>query len=94
MIIGLESLDIQHTVDPYLVRGLDYYSHTVFEIIEDKNMGGNALIAGGRYNSLFEELGGTRVDCFGWAAGVDRLVGYNSKENDRVSTIAVSIYSL
>jgi len=75
----LESLGIKFRVTPTLVRGLDYYSHTVFEFIA-KNTGGvlgrqqSTVIAGGRYDGLFEKLGaGQVVPACGWAAGIERL---------------------
>ena len=67
---GLNTLQIKYVQDPWLVRGVDYYSHTCFEFIND----GRAVLAGGRYDSLSEILGGKKqYTGSGWAAGVDRL---------------------
>lgn len=67
---SLKTLKIKYVEDPWLVRGLDYYSHTCYEFIND----GRAVLAGGRYDSLAEELGAKRqIPSSGWAAGVDRL---------------------
>ena len=68
----LKELDISFTVDPYLVRGLDYYSDTTFEFTLTKN-DKFAVLAGGRYDNLINELGGGKISGVGWAAGVERL---------------------
>lgn len=57
-----------------LVRGLDYYSKTVFEVIADSLGSQNAVLGGGRYDGLVEELGGKNTPAFGWALGMDRLM--------------------
>jgi histidyl-tRNA synthetase len=70
----LDLLGVRHEVDPHLVRGLDYYVRTTFEI-EGASLGAqNALLGGGRYDGLVEELGGPRVPGFGFACGLDRIV--------------------
>ena len=70
----LEKLDIPYTIDNYLVRGLDYYSRTVFEI-QTNNLGSqNALCGGGRYDYLVEQLGGDPTPAIGFAAGLERLI--------------------
>ncbi|HEV8376515.1 MAG TPA: histidine--tRNA ligase [Candidatus Polarisedimenticolia bacterium] len=70
----LERLEVPHRVDPLLVRGLDYYMRTTFEV-EGGSLGAqNALLGGGRYDGLVEELGGSAVPAFGFACGLDRLV--------------------
>ena len=68
----LKELDISFTVDPYLVRGLDYYSDTTFEFTLTKN-DRFAVLAGGRYDNLVNELGGGKISGVGWAAGIERL---------------------
>ncbi|GLD91695.1 hypothetical protein PINS_up000228 [Pythium insidiosum] len=72
---GLAALGVEAVENPRLVRGLDYYSHTVFEFVErtDGGAGGIAVLAGGCYDGLSEMLGGAPISCIGWAAGVDRL---------------------
>jgi Histidyl-tRNA synthetase len=68
----LEGLGLPYTINPYLVRGLDYYTKTVFEIRKsDDNL---ALCGGGRYDYLVEMLGGKPTPAVGGAAGVERLV--------------------
>ena len=72
----LDDLEIDYVVDPNLVRGLDYYSHTVFEIISDdpKLGAGSTVGGGGRYNGLVEELGGPQTPGVGFAFGMERLM--------------------
>jgi len=72
----LEHLDIDYEVDSNIVRGLDYYNHTVFEIVcEMEELGSaNTLAAGGRYNHLVENLGGSSTPAVGFACGIDRLI--------------------
>ena len=70
---GLETLDIPYKTDPYLVRGLDYYVHNVFEF-KTKHLGSqDTLLAGGRYDGLVERMGGSPTPAVGWAAGIDRM---------------------
>ena len=71
----LEQLDIAYTLNPRLVRGLDYYSRTVFEWMSDE-LGAQATVcAGGRYDGLVQQLGGKRpVPAAGFALGMERLV--------------------
>ncbi len=71
---GLMALEIPFQLNPRLVRGLDYYSHTAFEITSSQ-LGAQATVCGGgRYNSLVEQLGGVSTPAIGWALGVERLV--------------------
>jgi histidyl-tRNA synthetase len=70
----LSDLGISYQLNPRLVRGLDYYTHTAFEIISD-DLGAQATVCGGgRYDGLVEELGGTATPAVGWAIGLERLV--------------------
>lgn len=72
----LDALGTPYTVEPRLVRGLDYYTRTLFEITgaEAKLGAGSTLVGGGRYDSMIAELGGPSVPAFGFAAGVERLL--------------------
>jgi histidyl-tRNA synthetase len=81
----LDEADLPYHLDPYLVRGLDYYTKTVFEIFSDKAVEGtseegeetvvrSALVGGGRYDGLARILGGKDVPASGAAAGVERIV--------------------
>ena len=70
---GLDLLGIKYRVNNRLVRGLDYYSHTVFELTTDKLGAQGTVLAGGRYNGLVAQMGGGNVAGIGWACGVERL---------------------
>jgi histidyl-tRNA synthetase len=72
----LDELQLPYNLDPYLVRGLDYYTKTVFEIFEESEKGKaiGALAGGGRYDNLAKILGGGEVPAVGGAAGVERII--------------------
>lgn len=69
----LDAAGIAYTVNPKLVRGLDYYSKTVFEWVTDKLGAQGTVCAGGRYDGLVEQLGGKSTPAVGFAMGVERL---------------------
>ena len=72
----LTDLDIQFVVDPNLVRGLDYYNHTAFEIMSDAEGFGaiTTLCGGGRYNGLTQEIGGPETPGIGFAFSIERFI--------------------
>ena len=71
---GLSALEIPYKLNPRLVRGLDYYSHTAFEITSDQ-LGAQATVCGGgRYDGLIGQLGGPPTPAIGWALGMERLL--------------------
>ena len=70
----LKLLNVPFEIDPYLVRGLDYYTETTFEIISGKVGSQNALCGGGRYDLLTEQLGGQPTPATGFAAGIERIL--------------------
>jgi len=70
----LTGLGIDFTVNPRLVRGLDYYTDTVFEFITDKIGSQGTVAAGGRYDTLVKQLGGPDTPALGFAAGIERLM--------------------
>ncbi|MDN5865645.1 MAG: histidine--tRNA ligase [Gammaproteobacteria bacterium] len=70
----LDALGIAYVCDPFLVRGLDYYTGSVFEWVTDALGAQDAICSGGRYDGLVEELGGRRTPAAGWALGMERLV--------------------
>jgi len=70
----LNELNISFQENPHLVRGLDYYTHTVFEFITDKIGAQGTVAAGGRYDNLVEQLGGPPTPALGFAAGIERLM--------------------
>ena len=71
---GLDALGIGYTVNPRLVRGLDYYSRTVFEWVTDALGSQDAVCSGGRYDGLVPQLGGEPTPAVGFALGVERVV--------------------
>ena len=80
----LDDLEIDYVIDTNLVSGLDYYSHTVFEIIsDDPKLGAGATVGGGgRYNGLIEEIGGPATPGVGFAFGMERLLLALDDEED------------
>ena len=70
---GLDTIGITYTLNPRLVRGLDYYSHTAFEFTTEALGAQGTVLAGGRYDGLIETMGGPATPGVGWAAGVERL---------------------
>ena len=67
-------MDIPFEIDPYIVRGLDYYTKTVFEITAKNENSNGTICGGGRYDGLVEELGGNSVPACGFALGMERLI--------------------
>lgn len=72
--LNLDNLSIDYTINPNIVRGLDYYTKTVFEIIADIDGSSLTVCGGGRYNGLVEQLGGKPTEGIGFAAGLERLI--------------------
>ena len=70
----LDAAGVAYTVNPRLVRGLDYYNRTVFEWVTDALGAQGAVCSGGRYDGLVEKLGGRATPAVGWAMGMERLV--------------------
>ena len=79
---ALSELNIDYTVDSSIVRGLDYYTKTVFEFISKEE--GFTVLAGGRYDGLVEELGGSKTPAIGFALGVERFVEICEKSNENI----------
>ena len=69
---GLEALGIKYVVNPRLVRGLDYYSHTCFEVTCEELGAQKTILAGGRYDGLIPMMGGPETPGVGWASGIER----------------------
>lgn len=91
---ALTLLDIPFEEDKTLVRGLDYYSHTVFEIKSNLEFLGkaNTLLAGGRYDTLVETLGGPVTPAIGFAAGIERIMTVLAELEAYVPTNEVDIF--
>ncbi|MDO8424361.1 MAG: histidine--tRNA ligase [bacterium] len=80
----LDETGLPYHLNPYLVRGLDYYTKTVFEIFTEDDTGRqNALVGGGRYDALIKMLGGRETPAVGGAAGIERLVQIMKSESIR-----------
>ena len=71
---GLDNIGISYEVNPDIVRGLDYYTKTVFEFVSDSLGAQSTVCGGGRYSGLVEELGGKPTEGIGFAMGIERLV--------------------
>jgi len=71
---SLDALGVPYRVDPRIVRGLDYYQRTVFEVLSVDLGAQNAILGGGRYDGLVEELGGPAIPAFGFSIGMERLI--------------------
>lgn len=96
----LDSLDVTYVIDHRMVRGLDYYNHTIFEIMSDAPGFGGAITticAGGRYDGLVEELGGPATPGFGFAMGMERTLitmeaeGVSLPQEDGVDAYVVGL---
>jgi histidyl-tRNA synthetase len=89
---ALEALGIPFVLNPRLVRGLDYYGHTAFEITSNQ-LGAQATVCGGgRYDGLVEQLGGPPTAAVGWAIGLERLVLLLSQGEAAVAGPAPDLY--
>ncbi len=86
---GLDTLGIKYKVNDRLVRGLDYYAHTVFELTTDKLGAQGTVLAGGRYDGLVAQMGGSDVAGIGWACGVERLSMLLEKDIEDNRPVAV-----
>lgn len=86
---GLAASDVPFTVSPRLVRGLDYYTHTAFEFVTTHLGAQGAVIAGGRYDGLIEQLGGKPTPGIGWAGGIERLVLLSDPQPAAVRIVAI-----
>ena len=88
----LTACDVPWTVNPRLVRGLDYYSHTVFEFVTDELGAQGTLCGGGRYDGLFEILGGKPTPAVGWGMGLERVLELVQAQCAPFSTPAADVY--
>lgn len=86
---GLARLGIPFKLDDALVRGLDYYTHTAFEFVTETLGAQGAVIAGGRYDGLIEQLGGRPTPGIGWAGGVERLAMMAGDGRARPSPVVI-----
>ncbi|MQG18602.1 MAG: histidine--tRNA ligase [SAR202 cluster bacterium] len=80
----LDSVGIPYRIDDTLVRGFDYYTKTVFEIVPENQESQNTILAGGRYDGLIEQIGGQPTPGIGFAIGLDRVI-MNLKSENKIS---------
>ncbi len=84
----LQLLDLPFVVNHHLVRGLGYYTRTVFEIQPEEGGAQSTLVGGGRYDDLIEELGGKPTPALGFAAGIERIILNLKKQKVAIPTLA------
>ncbi len=77
----LDQMGVSYTINPAIVRGLDYYTNTAFELIVDALGAQNSIAGGGRYNTLISEMGGRETPAIGFAGGFERLLMALEKED-------------
>lgn len=87
----LDYLDIKYKINDRLVRGLDYYNYTAFEIKTYEEHQQNTMCGGGRYDYLTQQIGGPKIPAVGWAIGIERLISI-TKSNIKKQNISKVIY--
>jgi len=90
----LDDVGIEYTINPRLVRGLDYYCKTVFEWVTDRLGAQGTVCAGGRYDGLVEQLGGKATPASGFALGIERLLALREAANIEVPADHPDLYLL
>jgi histidyl-tRNA synthetase len=81
----LEMAGLEYILNPRMVRGLDYYTRTAFEVVSYHLGSQNAVTGGGRYDNLFQEIGGLEIPGIGFAVGMERLVSLLPKDKEFIS---------
>ncbi len=89
---GLKLLDIPYLVNPFMVRGLDYYTRTTFELVTDALGSQSAVGAGGRYDGLIKDLGGPDIPGIGFAMGMERLVLLMSQQQKEAGATSIDLF--
>ena len=87
---SLDKLNIKYEIDAGIVRGLDYYTKTVFEFVDEVEE--YTVLGGGRYDKLVEEIGGQSTPAIGFATGVERLMEVYERNNDKVQEKVPDLY--
>lgn len=88
----LDALGVKYVLNPLLVRGLDYYSHTVFEWVTTELGSQGAVCSGGRYDGLVEQLGGESTPAIGWALGQERIVDLIKVQHGAAPALSPDVY--
>jgi histidyl-tRNA synthetase len=89
---ALRAANVPYTLNPRLVRGLDYYNRTVFEWVTDRLGAQGTVCAGGRYDGLIEQIGGKPAPACGYAMGMERLLALMEMSGRPVPTVAPDVY--
>ncbi|KQX21263.1 histidine--tRNA ligase [Variovorax sp. Root434] len=90
----LDANGVAYTINPRLVRGLDYYNLSVFEFVTDRLGSQGTVCAGGRYDGLFEQLGGKPAPAVGWAIGVERVLDLMKEQGTQIPARAPDVYAV
>ena len=90
----LDANGVTYTVNPRLVRGMDYYNLTVFEFVTDRLGSQGTVCAGGRYDYLIEQLGGKPAPAVGWALGVDRVLALVREQGGAEVVVQLDAYAV
>lgn len=90
----LDANDVAWTLNPRLVRGMDYYNLTVFEFITDKLGSQGTICGGGRYDYLIEEIGGKPAPAVGWGMGVERVLEVLKEIGAEIPVPAADVYAI
>lgn len=85
---------VEWTVNPRLVRGMDYYNLTVFEFVTDQLGSQGTICGGGRYDYLIEQIGGKAAPAVGWALGVERVLELLKEQGSAVPAMAADVYAV
>lgn len=90
----LDANGIPYTINPRLVRGLDYYNLTVFEFVTDRLGAQGTVCAGGRYDDLIAQVGGKSAPAVGWAIGVERVLELLKEQGAQIPTASPDVYAV
>jgi len=90
----LDANDVTYTINPRLVRGMDYYNLTVFEFVTTQLGSQGTICAGGRYDYLMEQVGGKPAPAVGWAMGVERVLEILSAQGQSIAAPVLDAYAI
>ncbi|RYF76803.1 MAG: histidine--tRNA ligase [Comamonadaceae bacterium] len=90
----LDANGVAYSINPRLVRGLDYYNLTVFEFVTDRLGAQGTVCAGGRYDDLIVQIGGKAAPAVGWAMGVERVLALLEEQGAQVPAAAPDVYAV
>jgi len=90
----LDANAVQYTINPRLVRGMDYYNLTVFEFITESLGSQGTICGGGRYDYLIEQIGGKPSPAVGWGLGIERLLELVNEHQEPVAALVPDVYAI